>query len=232
MTAIHHRMHRRMTPEDQKNIRQGLLNYCVRRDVQANELQMDNTFIKMLIPYFVELHDDFIGLKDDIQFEASTFHKHLFEYLKNQIRKKGKYLQPKIDVAKAALASNEDSDASASDEKEEDDGPQSQKAQYPIKKKKKDSPESTPQKDHAKPKLSKREQTPEEPTLTPQKTKDNLLDLTPVDLLTANEAFAKLNRLGCDIRSRKREIKMLHKHWLKLRDAIDAALADPLSDFE
>ena len=46
-----------MSTEDQKVVREGLLNYCVRRDVVAHELQLDNTFIKMLLPYFQEISD-------------------------------------------------------------------------------------------------------------------------------------------------------------------------------
>ena len=47
-----------------------------------------------------------------------------------------------------------------------------------------------------------------------------------------NEAFAQLNRIGCNIRSRKREIKLLHKQWQELRDAVEAALANPLGDLD
>ena len=110
--------------------------------------------------------------------------------MKNQLCKKGRYLQPKINAAKAALTSDEDSDASASDEKEEDDGHNSQKAQYTLKKKK-DSPESTPQKDQSKTKLGKREPAPEEPDTTAPRRTAKVLD-TPVDQLSMNEAFAQL----------------------------------------
>jgi len=46
------------------------------------------------------------------------------------------------------------------------------------------------------------------------------------------QTFAQLNRIGSNIRSRKREIKALHKDWLALKAKVEPVMNDPAEDSE
>jgi len=52
------------------------------------------------LTYLVKVSPDWIGLKDNLEWKGSTAYSHMIEFLKNQLRNKGYYMNKKIKEVK------------------------------------------------------------------------------------------------------------------------------------
>ena len=101
-TRLGHRLYQR----DKDTLKQALLDYCLDNDLEAKEVPGDDYLIDAVLPYAARIDEHWTGLNTCIEFRASAAGEHMKEYLKNQIRQKGKYLDQKIKKAKAQCSVN------------------------------------------------------------------------------------------------------------------------------
>ena len=107
MTNITERLHHRLFEPDKANVRKALLEYMLANDLKGEEVDNDEYLARELLPYLTRLSPVWIGLDKNIEWIGSTAYAHLQEYLKNQLRNKGLYINRKIADAKALEQSYE-----------------------------------------------------------------------------------------------------------------------------
>ena len=65
-------------------------------DLDGKDVDPDHYLVEQLLPYLVKISADWIELKDSIEWKGSTAYAHVIEYVKNQLRNKGHYLNKRL----------------------------------------------------------------------------------------------------------------------------------------
>ena len=94
------RLHHRLFEPDKANIRDALLKYLLDHDLDGSEVEPDLYLADQIMPYLVKISGTWKDLATDIMWKDSVAHKHLLEYLKNQLRRSGYYINRKLKEAK------------------------------------------------------------------------------------------------------------------------------------
>ena len=94
------RLHHRLFEPDKANIRDALLKYLLEHDLDGSEVEPDAYLADQIMPYLVKLSGAWKDLATDIMWKDSQAHNHLLEYLKNQLRRQGYYINRKLKEAK------------------------------------------------------------------------------------------------------------------------------------
>ena len=98
-TLIKLRLKEWLDQDDQGDIRVALLNYVIEEDADTSKLKPDHYMIRALLPYLNRVSTNWKGLIKEVNFVGSPIHKHMLEYLKNQLRDKGRVLRGKVKEA-------------------------------------------------------------------------------------------------------------------------------------
>ena len=85
---------------DKANIREALLKYLLEQELDGSDVDPDAYLAEELMPYLVKQSGNWKDLANDIMWKDSQAHKHLLEYLKNQLRRQGYCINKKIKEAK------------------------------------------------------------------------------------------------------------------------------------
>ena len=92
-TPVHKRLKKRLDRDDQADIRQALLNFAIEEDADTSKLKADHYLVRALLPYLNRVSTNWKGLINNFDFVGSVIHKHMLDYLKNQLRDKGIHLK-------------------------------------------------------------------------------------------------------------------------------------------
>ena len=97
--AIKHRLKERLDGNDQADIRSAILNFAIDEDADTSKMKPDHYLVRALLPYLNRVSTNWKGLINNVEFPGSNIHKHMLEYLKNQLRDKGRVLKTKVKEA-------------------------------------------------------------------------------------------------------------------------------------
>ena len=92
------RLTSRLIRDDREDIQAALLEYVLEEEADCATLRPDHYLLAKLLPYLNQVSTNWKGLSKNVEWVGSSAHKHCLEYLKNQLRFKGKYLQKRVDA--------------------------------------------------------------------------------------------------------------------------------------
>ena len=95
MSPIHKRLKQRLNSKDKESFKKGLLAFMIDHDLDGADIKADQYHVQKVIEHAVRFSADWDGLQDNISWLSSSAYKHAKEFLGNQLREKGKYLDEK-----------------------------------------------------------------------------------------------------------------------------------------
>ena len=83
---IYQRMNQRMVEDDRKEIQRALLDYAIDTECECSKLAPNHYLLQKLLPYLHTFSANWKQLQKNPDWVGSVAHKHVLEYLKNQLR--------------------------------------------------------------------------------------------------------------------------------------------------
>jgi hypothetical protein len=102
------RLTSRLIRDDREDIQAALLEYVLEEEADCATLRPDHYLLAKLLPYLNQVSTNWKGLSKNVEWVGSSAHKHCLEYLKNQLRFKGKYLQKRVDAVNQGQSDHDD----------------------------------------------------------------------------------------------------------------------------
>ena len=106
MTKVADRLHHRLFEADKTILRTALMDYMMKHELDGADVDVDAYLIEELLPLMADQSAYWVGIPKLKEWPGSVAHTHVKEYLKNQLRNKGRYINLKIASAKMELASS------------------------------------------------------------------------------------------------------------------------------
>ena len=207
------RLTSRLIRDDREDIQAALLEYVLEEEADCAKLRPDHYLLAKLLPYLNQVSTNWKGLAKNIEWVGSAAHKHCLEYLKNQLRFKGKYLQKRVDAVNQGQSDHYD------DPPEEDDQdtiqPTPQKGRHSKKGPASDvddTPAAPAQPAPAK--KQKIEQQYDDASIMIQ----NQSQPTHITLMRdptddISDIFLQLRKISAQIKQKRQETAVLYQHW-------------------
>jgi hypothetical protein len=210
------RLTSRLIRDDREDIQAALLEYVLEEEADCTKLRPDHYLLAKLLPYLNQVSTNWKGLAKNVEWVGSSAHKHCLEYLKNQLRFKGKYLQKRVDAVNQGQSDHDDEQPEDDDQDTIQPTPQKGKhAKRGPTSDVDDTPAAPAQPAPAK--KQKTEQQYDDASIVaqgPSQPTHITLMRDPTDDIS--DVFHQLRKISSQIKQKRQDTEVLYNQWLSL----------------